>query len=358
MKSKSARPPRTRPRLLGSYLRTACLVVIAVCVLGFTLATLRRLLAPLLVAIFLFYLIKPGIDRFAKTKAPRWAAMIIFLAFASVVIVLFTQLVYSNVRAFEDRIPQYREKAIEHLATFNRLMGEAPPAADPAVPHEEQSLFELLELPWKDMVEFAFGNAVTFLETALMALFYLLFLFIEAQKLPRRIDKAVPRETADRWLSVGGSINQSIERYVALKTYINLGLAVSTGVICLLFGLDFWILWAVLMFLANYITYLGSIAALGPPMVLALLQFSPLVALALAIVLAVNRVLWIDYVEIRFLGAQLNVSPLLLLFAIALFGVIWGMAGMILAVPMVTAIKLVLSHFENTQRYAVLMSEE
>ncbi len=191
-----------------------------------------------------------------------------------------------------------------------------------------------------------------------MALFYLVFMFIEASRLPRRIQRGFPQEEVGHYLSVGRSITQSIERYVALKTYINLGLAVSTGALCFFFRLDFWFLWAVVMFLANYITYLGSVAALIPPIVLAYLQFNPWAATFLTLLLLANRLFWIDYVEIRFLGRQLNVSPLILLFSIALFGFLWGAAGMVLAVPLVTSIKIILSHFENTRRYAVLMSEE
>lgn len=407
--------------LLGNLVRTACLVVIAVCVAGAALAMLKHLLTPLFAAIFLFFLMKPAVNYLERGKAPPWVIVSFFVLVSTLVVVILVQVIYSNVREFEERIPAYRQKAITVIESYYRMTGtERPPAEEkgqasgvggqepgmeegatgteppqvrvygppvegeetpvsteveseiesadklrevlaqdpPPLVEEPATLSELINIPWQDLVEYAFGTAFGFLEGALMALFYLVFMFIEASRLPRRIQRGFPQEEVGHYLSVGRSITQSIERYVALKTYINLGLAVSTGALCFFFRLDFWFLWAVVMFLANYITYLGSVAALIPPIVLAYLQFNPWAATFLTLLLLANRLFWIDYVEIRFLGRQLNVSPLILLFSIALFGFLWGAAGMVLAVPLVTSIKIILSHFENTRRYAVLMSEE
>jgi AI-2 transport protein TqsA len=132
-----------------------------------------------------------------------------------------------------------------------------------------------------------------------------------------------------------------------------------TGVIGWAFGLDFWFLWAVLMFLANYITYVGSVVACVPPIAVAYLQFtSPVAATVLAALIVANRLFWIDYVEILFTGKRLNVSPLLLLFAIVALGWLWGVVGMILSVPLVTAVRIVLLSFDESKAYGVLMSED
>jgi predicted PurR-regulated permease PerM len=192
-----------------------------------------------------------------------------------------------------------------------------------------------------------------------MVAFYLLFLFIEDQKLPKRIAAAFHPATADDTRRVGRTINSRIQRYLQYKTYVSLGLGASTGLLCWLLGLDFWLLWAVLMFLLNYVTYVGSIVALLPPVALAFLQHpNPAVGLGLALLLTLNRIFWIDYVEIRALGNVLNLSPLVLLLSIAYFGFIWGPVGLLLAVPLVTTVKIILSDFEATHPLAVLISEE
>ena len=55
---------------------------------------------------------------------------------------------------------------------------------------------------------------------------------------------------------------------------------------------------------------------------------------------------------------RLNLSPLLLLFAIVAFGWLWGVVGMVLSVPLVTAVRITLLSFEGSKAYGVLMSED
>jgi predicted PurR-regulated permease PerM len=192
-----------------------------------------------------------------------------------------------------------------------------------------------------------------------MVLFYLFFLFLEVKKLPGRLRQALPPASAEWALRVGRDVDAGVRRYLAVKTGVSLGLGAVTGLLGWAFGLDFWFLWAALMFLANYVTYIGSAVACVPPVALAYLQLSsPLAATALAALIVLNRVFWIDYVEVVLSGKRLNVSPLLLLFSIMALGLLWGVTGMVLAVPLVMAIKIVLLNIEGGRPLGVLMSEE
>jgi predicted PurR-regulated permease PerM len=82
---------------------------------------------------------------------------------------------------------------------------------------------------------------------------------------------------------------------------------------------------------------------------------SPLAAAVLAALIVANRLFWIDYVEIVMTGKSLNVSPLLLLFAIVAFGWLWGVVGMVLSVPLIIAVRITLLSFEQSKTYGVLM---
>jgi AI-2 transport protein TqsA len=103
-------------------------------------------------------------------------------------------------------------------------------------------------------------------------------------------------------------IDESIRQYLWIKTGVSIGLGVSTTVLGWLFGLDFALLWGVLMFVANYITYVGSIAALVPPIAIAFVQLNPWVAIVLTILLVLNRLFWIDFAEIKYSGEHLDVT--------------------------------------------------
>jgi AI-2 transport protein TqsA len=208
------------------------------------------------------------------------------------------------------------------------------------------------------LVASALGITMHIVEVTVLVVFYLLFLFLEARKLRGRVQGGFEKDTADRVLDVIDKIDESVRRYLWIKTAVSFGLGATTTILGWIFGLDFALLWGVLMFFANYITYVGSIAALVPPIAIAFVMLSPTSAIILTSLLVLNRLFWIDYAEIRFSGEHLDVSPLLLLLSIALLGYVWGVVGMLMAVPLVTSIKIVLSHFDNTRYLAKLMSDD
>ena len=204
-----------------------------------------------------------------------------------------------------------------------------------------------------------FGPAFTFLETLLLVIFYLLFIIISADRLPRRIARALDPHSASQVLIIGLGISEGITHYVKVKTLISLGMGATAGLIMWCFGLHYWPLWAFLTFVLNYITYVGSMVACVPPVVLALVQFpNPAVALGLGSLIIANRIVWIDFVEIKFSGKSLNVDPVLLLLSIAYWGWFWGILGLILAVPMTVCLKIALSNLEKGKPWAILLSEE
>jgi predicted PurR-regulated permease PerM len=220
-------------------------------------------------------------------------------------------------------------------------------------------LRELIQLSSRDVYHFLFEAGVGVTEVLIMTFFYLLFLILGADKLAARVRRALPPDRAEQAVSVGQQIETGMEQFMKVKTLVSAGMGAVTALLCYVFGLDHWLLWGFLFFVGNYITYIGSIAACGPPIVLAYLDLeSPVAATVLAVLIVVNRIAWIDYVEIKMSGKSLNIDSILLFLWLAYWGWAWGVLGLILAFPMITSLKIVLEHLEGTRSWAVLMSED
>ena len=125
---------------------------------------------------------------------------------------------------------------------------------------------------------------------------------MEEKKLPGRIARAYPTEAAERIQVAGRNIHQGITRYLQIKTAIGLGTAITTAIILIPFGVEFWFLWVVTTFALNYIPYLGSFVASSFPFLVSLVQFSPWTALAIGVLLGINQVFWGNFLEPRWLG--------------------------------------------------------
>src|SRR5439155_7433093 len=160
-------------------------------------------------------------------------------------------------------------------------------------------------------------------------------------------------------IAVAGSINRAITQYLAVKTFSGAMAALLSVAVLAAFGVDFYILWGFLIFLFNYIPYLGSLAAVGMPIVLSFLQLESVgAAITVTIVLVAIQQVMGMFVEPRMAGRRLQVSPLLILLSLSFWGVLWGIVGMILAVPLLVVIKAILENIAETRPLATLMANE
>src|SRR5262249_38265104 len=152
----------------------------------------------------------------------------------------------------------------------------------------------------REVYHFVFERGIHILELIVMSLFYLLFLILGSRKLGHRLRRAFPGPRGEDILTIGGQMRAGIDRFIKGKTLVRRGVGATSALLMSLFGLDHWLLWGFLFFALNYITYIGSMVALVPPIIMAFLDLDTvLAALVLTVLLTVNRFIWIDYVEIR-----------------------------------------------------------
>jgi len=324
--------------------------LIAILLLTAAATYLGPVVSPILIAAMLYYIIRPAAAALIRRRVPPWTAYLILMVVVVVAILSLSRIVQINISEFRRNLPAYRENL---LALIDRLPGDR---WDQELRHV---MGETFDVSVTDMLGLAFGPAVSFLEAAMMVFFYLIFFMVSAPRIAGRVRRAFDPATADRIVTIAGGISDGIANYMKVKTLVSIGMGLTTAVILYLFGLHYWPLWAVLMCVLNYITYVGSMAALVPPILLAFVQFSqPWAGIALAILLITNRLAWIDYVEIRYSGKSLNVDAVLVLASLAYWGKFWGIVGLVLAVPMLVCVRIVLARIEKTRRWAVLMSDE
>ena len=116
--------------------------------------------------------------------------------------------------------------------------------------------------------------------------------------------------------------------------------------------------WGTLAFILNFIPYLGSILATVLPVLLAVVQLDSFWAPILIFVLLISmQQLLGTFIEPRMQGTTLGVSPLLIILSLAFWGVVWGIVGMLLAVPLLMVVKIVFENIPATRPVADLMGK-
>ncbi|WP_437188436.1 AI-2E family transporter [Planctomicrobium sp. SH668] len=310
---------------------------------------LGPVLIPLVTAIFLFFVIRPTTIKLERNNIPRWITYLFLIVSIVGVSGAMTALTVQDVRRLSTLYPQMETKA---EAILKKIPGIGKN------PLSSETLESVFSVQPSEILQHSFGTAWHFSEMILLVIFYFVFILLDADKMPRRIQTAFPKQ-GPNLVRVFGKISEGISRFIRIKTLVSFGMAISVAVILMSFGVSNWLLWACLTFLLNYITYIGSMFALVPPIVMSALEFNqfwPWVGLVTLLVL--NRFIWIDYIEIRYTGQQLRINNALLLFSIVFWGWFWGITGMVLAVPMLSALRIIMAQFPQTRSWAMMISED
>lgn len=311
------------------------------------------ILQQLLVAALIGYLILPAHAWLVQRRVPRWMSFVLLVLLFVAASYGLGQVVYHSVADLTGRLPQYQS----NLSLLMRRAADRIPGLD-------RDLLQQLIVGQSTsmetsigMLRSALGTFFNFFTQITIVVIYLVFLLAEQASFTRRIALAFDGVRAGRIMTVVGNINRSIHQYLLVKTLMSLITAVLTFGVLVLLDVNYAFLWAITAFLLNYIPYLGSVVATILPVLMSLLESpSPWRALFVLCVLGVIQNGIGYFVEPRIAGNRLNLSPLVILLALAFGGAIWGIVGMILAVPLAVVIKAILENIDETRPLAVMMS--
>jgi AI-2 transport protein TqsA len=347
-------------RLRRELLPLSALAAAVVCAAGgwYLLKELAPLLRPLILAVFLAYTILPVHRRLSQWVPSRLAGPLLALL-AAVAVLGMALLVYGNLVALRAELPRLIDRArglVEDVRVWGRDHLPAwvfEPALDPG--HAGADTAARLKAIASGLVNAAAG----FLAEALVVAFYLIFLLIEARHFPRRVRAGFAPEQADRMFAIVGSINRAMVSYLRAKALASLVTALPVVVILWAFGVPFPGMWGVLAFVGNFIPYVGSLVAFMLPVLLAFLELEPIARpLAVLGLLVLVQVVTNNIVEPRLTAQAVDLSPLVVLIALAFWALCWGVVGMVLAVPLTVMLKIVWENIALTRPLARMMSQE
>jgi len=194
---------------------------------------------------------------------------------------------------------------------------------------------------------------------AFLVIIYLVFILLEEPIFPRKI-RAIYKDPKklNHTTELLGKIDHTTSRYMAIKSLMSLLTGTLSFFALLIIGVDAPFFWAFLIFLLNYIPAIGSLIATLFPAIFAMFQFGDVThpILVLAIVGSIQIIVG-NLLEPRIMGNSLNISTLVVFIALALWGAIWGVIGMLLSVPITVIMILILSEIPSTRAIAILLSK-
>ena len=338
-------------------MRSATYAIALTLMLGWLLWIGKPILLPVFAAVISVYILSTAAASMEAVpvlgRLPDWARRGLILILFTIVVVLLFILVINNLVQVVAILPQY-ESNLEQLISRNAsLLGI-----------ENEPTWENLRSATLDQIDMRSWVAPALLSlrgfgvTLFLVVLYSSFFIAERGVMARKVMIAMGDEqTGQRAIALLSRINERIGQYLFVKTVINIILGALSFVVMLALGIEFALFWAVLIAFLNYIPYIGSMIGVIFPVLLSLAQFGTLsMAGAVMVSLTVVQVFVAFVLEPRMMGRAFNLSPFVVLLALAFWSTLWGLPGALLAVPLTVSLVLVFAELKTTRPIAVLLS--
>lgn len=225
-------------------------------------------------------------------------------------------------------------------------------------------LFDLLQSSVKKIdiqqwfVRF-YSSLTNLMSSLFLIILFVLFFFMEEVFFEAKFNKMfTASKTRIKAHGILIKILVEIQRYLGLKSLFSALTGFSIYLVLTWMKLEYAAFWGVLIFLFNFIPNIGPIITTVLIGLFAYFEWLDVSKLMLLTVIQIALHVYIgNYLETRYLGRTMHLSPLFILIALSFWGTIWGGTGLFLAVPMTVVMMIIMSSFEPTRFWAVLMSE-
>ena len=327
-------------------------VIIAFIVLLFyILKILSNLIIPFIIALLFSFAIIWLSDFYNKLKIPKFISMILSLLTYVFIFWLLWKMINTNIQEVIKLLPEYQARISTMYITLLNYFN-VPPSVD------LYSLFQRVN--FTSIATTTISSITTIFSQAGLILFYVIFILLEYRffwdKIKLIFKEKWPRENAVKTID---KIKNDIRSYFVIKTFVSLITASLSYMVMLIIWLDFALFWAFLVFILNFIPNIWSIIAVFFPITLSLIQYDSYYPfLFLLVWLVWIQVMMWNIIEPRFMGNKLNLSPLVIIISLWFWWTMWGIVGMLLAVPLMVMINIILSKFDSTRPVAILLSQK
>lgn len=314
----------------------------------------KALLVPVVLAFVLWYLIN-AVDQllrrvpFVGSRSPRGLSLAVSAVAVLGVVVLVGNMVGQQINDMITTAPEYWVNLERQFARI--LVGFG---------YDEALTLQTIS-EGVDVNGYLLGLLTYFTGATrqfLLVLLYTLFLLVEQHTFPRKLAALdLTRHRRTKLMTLLEKLNHAIRTYVGVKFAASFATGLLSYFVIEYAGIDFAIFWAFSIFALNFIPTIGSIVATILPSMMALVQFDYLTPfLIVAIGVGLIQLCIGGLLEPKLYGDALNISPFVIIFSLILWGLLWGVVGMLLCVPITFTLITFLAQFRSTRPLAILLS--
>ncbi|EHM8223634.1 TPA: AI-2E family transporter [Listeria monocytogenes] len=313
---------------------------------------LKTVAAPIILAGISYYLFNPIIDWLEKHKWKRgWAIALLYLVIIGLLILLFSFVipaVKDQIVSLFKSFPGYWDQITQKFDEFSRssLFDQLKDKLNTNM----SDIMKTLSTKGTSVINSAISSigsivgtvteVVLAIVTTPLVLFYLLK---DGKKLPDFLLKMLPVNGRANTRQVLGEANHQISSYIRGQIIVSLCIGILLFIGYLIIGLPYALTLAIIAACTSIVPYLGPAIAITPAIIIAIVT-SPWLLIKLIIVWCVVQLLEGKFISPQVMGKTLKVHPITILFVILVAGNLFGVLGVIFAVPGYAVLKVIVTH--------------
>ncbi|OAB44956.1 AI-2E family transporter [Paenibacillus antarcticus] len=304
---------------------------------------------PIILAAVAYYLLNPLVDLMERKKIKRGYSILILYALIiglmTVLIVEIIPVIRNQVLEFVENLPKYSEEAqrlfenwigSDLFSQIQQSLGFNDPNFMNDISSKAASFFNNTFKGIGTVV----GAVTEFVLAFIIAPFILVYLLKDGKKLPPYFLKLLPTKIRPRTSKVLGEISHQISSFIRGQIIVSFCIGVLLYFGYLIIGLDYPVVLAIIAACTSMVPYLGPTIAITPAIIIALVT-SPIMLLKMVVVWTIVQLIEGKFISPQIMGKTLKIHPITIIFVIIVSGKLFGVLGIILAVPGYAVLKVI-----------------
>ena len=341
------------PRLLHfTQSVIAAAALIALCYYG------RLVLIPTLLGVAVALALAPSVDFLARYRIPRPLSAFVLITITLTVLYGAIRLLYDLAIDFVAELPTHSAKIDGFfqslLARVNHVLNSTKILAQPT----DQAISKSHPIDWPKILIGGAGSLSEFLFPSSFVPFITYFLLTWEDYLYRA---SVRLFALERQMTVKKSLGQiaAMLRSVLIgNVLIGLLIGVISSILFATIHVPYFYIIGMLSGMLSMVPYLGVVLALVPPLLIGAGKLSGTGLLVLLVGVLVIHLAAINLLVPKFIGQRVQVNPLAATLSLLLWGMLWGGVGLLLAVPIAAAIKIICDHIEPLAAFGAWLGDD
>ncbi len=326
------------------------LLIIVIPLIFYLLKILSFIFIPLIASMFIALLFLPLMRWLGRRKVPRFVSILIVVGLITIGVLIGVELVQLSSKQILSNNTAFLEKA---EVKINDLMLYLQDQFGLVYATEGNFFTQFFE---RENIGTTFDFIRKFATNILMMTFFTILWLSESINMHKVMNNTILKQKHTS-IKAFMKIERDLITFIKVKFLVSLLTGIFTGLACVFFDVSFPIFWGLFAFLINFVQMVGSFISVILLSIFAFVELDPTSTLFFFIVaISGVQVLFGAILEPIFMGKSFSINVITVLIMLMLWGFIWGIPGLIMAIPITVFIKIILEQFPGTKVIASLLS--